>query len=553
MEQAVKNKPNYESPFSFTRGSIVEAVYREPEIPAYAGNPLQEALPPILSDDQLILKLQYFPDYDEALRGQPDELRYLLIQESMRFFVPSDMHIDLYRRFNNVIRVGYAARNPMAHFTRVRLSGTYSFDQYADQRQPAPNEFLSTAAGFSIAGISGAGKSFSIDRILRLFPQVIHHGEFRRRPFTHSQIVWLKIDCPFDGNPRGLCISFLKALDALLGTRYRLEYAKPRQIQAELLSDMATAAANHYIGVLVIDEIQRLSVAKSGGAEILLNFFIQLVNEIGIPVVLVGTYKALEVLSKQFSQMRRGTGQGDLIWDRMQKGEEWQLFVKSLFRAQFTRSKFTPDDVASGRSQMNEVSLGESPPTLSDVLYDESQGITDLAVKIYMFAQERAIDTGKEIINESVIRSVAKDKLATLKPVLTAIREGNERALNEWDDAYPAAIRQYMQNVGKHNAEVVIKVSLASAPQFRNCRNNTNFQELGTQQQMLPTTKTTDTELPVQAASPRAAADPNKEYKPCVSGLLPDLVSSVGKESDTAAYKALKEAGYIASLPRSLD
>jgi hypothetical protein len=311
-----------ESPFLFTRGSIVQAVYREPEIADYSGNPLQEALPPILSTDQLILRLKHFPAYNDSLRGANDEVRYLLIQNAMRFFVPLDIHVDLYRRFSNLIRIGYAGRNPMARVKRSRTkSNPASFDQYAEQPDPAPDQFLSTASGFNIAGISGVGKSFSINRILKLLPQVIHHGEFRGKSFTHSQIVWLKIDCPFDGNPRGLCISFFKAVDGLLGTNYRADYAKKRRIQTELLADMATVAENHYIGALVIDEIQRLSVAKSGGAELLLNFFVQLVNEIGVPVVLVGTYKALDVLSRQFSQLRRGTGQGDLIWDRMQNNE----------------------------------------------------------------------------------------------------------------------------------------------------------------------------------------------------------------------------------------
>ena len=88
-------KTNFDSPLSFTRGNIVQAVYRDPEIAAYAGNPLQEALPPILNTDQLILKLQYFPHYDEALRNAPNALRHLLIQESGRCFVPSDRHLDL--------------------------------------------------------------------------------------------------------------------------------------------------------------------------------------------------------------------------------------------------------------------------------------------------------------------------------------------------------------------------------------------------------------------------------------------------------------------------
>src|SRR2546429_9949842 len=103
--------------------------------------------------------------------------------------------------------------------------------------------------------------------------------------------------------------------------------------------------------------------------------------------------------------MRRGTGQGDLIWDRMQNDQEWQKFVKKLLRAQYTRKKVGPDDPATSPSQND--SSGNPPKTLTDVLYDESQGITDLAVKLYIFAQERAIDSAKEIDNERVIRRVA--------------------------------------------------------------------------------------------------------------------------------------------------
>jgi len=541
---------NHDSPLSFTRGNIVQAVYRDPEIPAYAGNPLQEALPPILNTDQLILKLQYFPDYDESLRNAPNELRYLLVQESARCFVPSDRHLDLYRRFNNTIRIGYAARNPAAPLMRVRLPRTCSFDQYGDQPQPTPGEFLSTAQGFSITGISGVGKSFSIDRVLRLFPQVIHHSEFRGRPFTHSQIVWLKIDCPFDGNPRGLCISFLKALDTLLGTHYRSEYAKSRAIQTELLSDMTTAAANHYIGVLVIDEIQRLSVAKSGGAEILLNFFIQLVNEIGIPVVLVGTYKALNVLSQQFSQMRRGTGQGDLIWDRMQNDNEWQQFVKQWFHAQYTRKSFAPDDPVSGSCPKTNAPSGEPPKTLSNVLYDESQGITDLAVKLYMFAQERAIESKKEIVNESIIRSVAKDKFKTLKAVLTAIREGNEKSLSRWDDVYPAAVRKYIQAQSNNSSDVSVKGRLVSDPAIQASLNKKSDEPTNSQQSALKPENTDNGSQP-QVTSTDGANGTKKNHRKNKQGVLPNLIANIDKSINTAAYDALKRAGYV-GIPDNL-
>jgi AAA domain-containing protein len=193
---------------------------------------------------------------------------------------------------------------------------------------------------------------------------------------------------------------------------------------------MSLVAANHCLGVLVIDEIQRLSQVRSGGAERMLNFFVQLVNTIGVPVVLIGTYKALVLLNGEFSQMRRGTGQGDLIWDRMAQDDQWQLFTESLWRFQYTRK----------RRGLNEY------PALGAALYDETQGITDFAVKLYMFAQQRAIESGKEEITAAVIRSAARDKLRLPKPVLDALRVGDKRVLERFEDVYPAMLQNSLSS-----------------------------------------------------------------------------------------------------------
>ena len=92
------------------------------------------------------------------------------------------------------------------------------------------------------------GKSFSVERVLSLYPQVIHHNMYGGRNFTLSQITWLKLDCPFDGNTKGFCVEFFKAIDSLLGTNYRHNYSGRRCLQDELLSDMALIAANHCLG-----------------------------------------------------------------------------------------------------------------------------------------------------------------------------------------------------------------------------------------------------------------------------------------------------------------
>ncbi|MCP9496584.1 MAG: ATP-binding protein [Pyrinomonadaceae bacterium MAG19_C2-C3] len=494
------------------KGRTVRAAYRHTGIPDYDGNPLIEALPPVLTDDQAMLRLARYPQYDEAQRRAPDHIRYHLIQNGLRCFIPLDIHLDLQRRFSCLIRIGYAGRNPLAANFWQQLADKFeTFDQYGDQYQALDE--ASKAAGFNIVGISGVGKSHSVERILNLYPQVIHHGQYRDRSFINSQVVWVKLDCPFDGSAKGLCVNFFQALDDMLGTNYRRNYAHGRRTTDEMLPDMALVAANHFLGVLVIDEIQRLRAAHSGGAERMLNFFVQLVNTIGVPVVLIGNYKALSVLSGDFSQMRRGTGQGDLVWERMAKDEQWHFFVESLWRLQYTR----------------QVGRLEDDPSLADVLYEETQGITDLAVKAYMFAQARAIDSGRESIIASVIRSAARDKLGIPRTVLDALKTNDRRVLEQYEDVYPLQLKQHLsalpqapEAVGQLDADIVnqplVEEPLSAAP----------AEQPDTRHELIP------------APAPMPEPPTNKGR-----GELPQIIASLSGQNDFAAYDALRLAGYI--------
>jgi hypothetical protein len=142
---------------------------------------LIEALPPVLTDDHATVGLACYPRYDEAHRHAPEHIRYHLIQNSLRCFIPLDIHLDLQRRFSCLIRVGYAGRNPLAAEFWKRLAGAFkTFDQYGEQLQ-LPNE-ASKAAGFNIIGIIGVGKSLSVERILNLYPQTKPSNSTRPMP-----------------------------------------------------------------------------------------------------------------------------------------------------------------------------------------------------------------------------------------------------------------------------------------------------------------------------------------------------------------------------------
>ena len=144
-----------------------------------------------------------------------------------------------------------------------------------------------------------------------------------------TQLVWLKLDCPHDGSIKGLCFQFFDAVDRATGTDYFPRYTKARYT-VDVLMVLMTQLVNLYqIGILIIDEIQHLSLAKGGGSEKMLNFFVTLVNTIGIPVVMIGTTKAMSILQSEFRQARRGSGQGDLLWDRMQNDLSWYRLRRS--------------------------------------------------------------------------------------------------------------------------------------------------------------------------------------------------------------------------------
>ena len=71
------------------------------------------------------------------------------------------------------------------------------------------------------------------------------------------------------------------------------------------------------------------------------------------------------------------------------------------------------------------------------MLYDESQGITDLAVKLYMLAQIEAITNGTEAVTKDILEFVARHRFRYLQRFLDALRTPNPKALEKYEDITP--------------------------------------------------------------------------------------------------------------------
>jgi hypothetical protein len=403
-----------------------QAIYTEQAfVSEYKGNPLIEALPPIWENSSEVIDMLSHDDgHHDGERQYDPRYRMHYILRLFRYFQPLEQHIDIEQRFSLCIRQGYLHRSPLSPEYAMALADGYRIIKSGSYELPVA--YNPTGAGFTIIGLSGVGKTSAIIRILNLYPQVIVHSRYHDVPLVLKQIVWLKIDCPHDGLVKGLCMEFFEAVDRAAGTNYFELYAKRTNTIDIMMKRMEQVAQLHCIGVLVIDEIQHLSLAKGGGSERMLNFLVTLVNKIGIPVVLVGTTRAMEILQSEFRQARRSSGQqGDLLWDRMRNDVSWDIFVSTMWKNQWTRQVVPIND------------------DFKAALYYESQGIVDIAVKLYAMAQIRAIGLQTDTITPNDFRIVASEKFGLVKPALDALRSGDKKRIAAIGDIAPISIDDY--------------------------------------------------------------------------------------------------------------
>lgn len=403
---------------------IINAVYKE-SFGSYKGNPFIEALPSILEPKQVARNLEGRVDFNQSDCQASSSVRAHLISQMMgQFFQPINRHIDLERKLSVMIREGYVGRNPKDGSLNTRLQNGYERLMSGENNAVRFPTVTSTARSLAFIGCSGSGKTTTLNKILSTYPQVIYHPEF-----NFTQIVYLRVDCPHDGSLKSLCLHFFRAIDQALGSNYEQKYALKRHSIETLLNLMRQISNHHAIGLLVIDEIQHLSVNKSGGAEKMLNFFVTLVNTVGLPVVMVGTPKARFIFEGDLRSARRGVGFGSVFWEQMVQEpnihlsddrvikSEWNSFTDNLWKYQWLKKA--------------DITLSED---IRDRWYELSQGVLDIVVKLFVLAQLRAIDSGLERITVKLLQNTYEEHLKPIHPMIEALQSGRADRIAQFSD-----------------------------------------------------------------------------------------------------------------------
>jgi AAA domain len=390
----------------------VKAHYSEFPLDEFNNHPLIQALPTLADKETIIRKLAVSPLFKEEERQIDSAYRIHMVQRLYQLFQPLPIHLQMWNMVHSLIMQGYLARNPFdADYQRhINEIGKEMINRSFDIN--SRKNFRTTASCGVLIGFSGMGKTTSINRVLSNIHQVIVHNEYKEHHFNAIQLVWIKLEAPANSSLKSLCLQFFQKVDSILGTNNYQKYVSRNDSLDFMVNAIGILANNISLGLLVVDEISHLRVR---GSEQFMNFFVNLINS-GINILLIGTPGAYEIFGKELRIARRLTGNAEIIYNNMEFNGEFRFLLESMWKYQWT-SHYTP--------------LTED---MIHVFYEETQGVSDLIFKLYVYSQEHAILSGKEKLSVELIRKVAKEKFKLMKQMLEAIRSKNPYKIAQYED-----------------------------------------------------------------------------------------------------------------------
>jgi len=357
----------------------IKAQYYKAILPEHQGNPFIEALPPKKDYNYLMNAFTYYPKYEDEIRNSAPLIREEYTSRLKALRQPLPIYYDCFRAIESSIKHGYSAKNPLSPTTAQYLH--YPVDEKPNIA-PHTGFFEPKGDGLTLIGDSGVGKSSMLEQLLNYFPSVIEHTVYNNRKMEHTtQVVWIKVDCPNNSSVRDLCEEILSCLDLAMEID-----SLPEKTIGKLVRQIEQRIKSSFLGILVIDEMQRLEFKRTGGENNLLNFLHNLMNKLGVPIFFCANPPFHKTLAATLKSARRAESAGYFIMQPLERNDPWwQAFIEELWVLQWTKIKTKLTD------------------KLNDKLHSLSVGNLDLAHRIYKKAQSLVIGIPDETISEAVL------------------------------------------------------------------------------------------------------------------------------------------------------
>lgn len=342
---------------------------------------LKEYMPSLLIGDELRKVLLELPRYDEGVRKQSASERILELSDLYKIFIPNRMAIEIYTKLYMAMRLSLEKKNS-------REAILQSKETFVNAKNGALRGIIGGADSFTIIGKSGIGKTSAIERAVSLITQ----GKEIELVESYQRIIpILQIQCPFDSSVKGLLLEVVRCVDAKLGTNYYKAGSRSNVTTDSLIGLVSQVCLNH-IGVLVIDEIQNVTANKKGDS--LIRMLMQLINSSGTSICMVGTPECEGFFSGGSMQFaRRSLG---LHYSNLKNDAEFAEICKLLWNYQYTRKTTQLTD------------------TITNSLYEMSQGNISILIKLIYDAQEMAIISGGERLDVNALQNAYRERLSML-------------------------------------------------------------------------------------------------------------------------------------------
>lgn len=409
----------------------VQATYTPQRLPHYKGNPMIEALPPSLSDEELLELFTVRPDFESEQRGWSPAERLQMIGSLSRVLIPLRRHVELAHALDAMLRNGYVGRVPRTPEYARRCQAIYEAQKTGTHQRSTTADFTSQLSAL-LMGLSGMGKTSVVKQWLAHFPEVIYH-----EATNTYQVLHLHIEMPSDGSSvKGLAHAILHRIDELIpGANYFRDYAKGGRTGADsLMRSVARVLHMHFVGFIVADEIQNLANSRKGKQTVMTEL-VSACNELGVPILFIGTNKAGKVFNLDFRQSRRASGHGLAVWNRLQDDvdeygiNEWHDFVATLWNYQWV---------------VNPVPFDAQ---YSQLLFHYSAGVIDIAIKLFASAQARAILDSTDRLTPELLKNVFENEFKLLHPMLDALRNDDFERLAQYEDIAPVKLDDILNSV----------------------------------------------------------------------------------------------------------
>ena len=383
-------------------------VYKKSPLVDLRGNPLVEALHTIPDGDkQTLLRMTVKPQFHLREIKLPSATRMLCVDRLHNFFFANPKHVEILQDIYAAVLNGYREKNPL--------------EAKGQRKMHALSSSGCPAGIYLLTGPSGTGKS-SLTRVVQEYfgAAVIAHSTYNGIPLPEKQIPFLRINLPDNCSTKAICEGLCRLVNKLLGVNHYEREAYNTSVKHNIIQDVKYFIRCYHVGAIIIDEIQHLSHAKSGGKEGVIAFLNNLQDEIGVPVILVGTYAACNLLQDSASTARRlvVNGYSDLARWESADDAEWLALCQVLWRYQWLAD----------------------PCELSDEiiskLYEYSQGITAILIALFIRAQKTALRNKIESIDGAFLTRTYLEQLTPLHGIIDALRSNNQKALCMYEDLY---------------------------------------------------------------------------------------------------------------------